>query len=143
MDQKGSPPQPESKTPEPQDPTKVRIEITFDMQTGALQMNSQAPTALVMAVLRRGAQALPQPVPETAEGAPRNVTIEYDLKQGDDGVAIVKSDAAGIITVGIIATAESMVTQNQVMQRITQAAIRSKLSGGAGAGVGLGAGRAS
>lgn len=95
--------------------TKVRIELTYDMLASNLQMKSQSPTVVIAGVLRKAEFVTPKELREKALGAPRVVLIEYDLET--DKIE-VESDASSLIYLGIIVMAHSMMTQNQLLQRM-------------------------
>lgn len=104
------------KTPTPEIKTKVRIELGFNLQTNQLTMTAGGtPAVVVYGVLRLMAAAKPKEIPETAPGAARRVTIEYDLTKD---IGYVESDASAVLHAGIIALAEASIGQNQIMKRL-------------------------
>lgn len=118
------------KTPPAQKPdavpsTKVRIELDFDMASSQLMMKAKAPTVLISAILRRAESAPVTEIPERAPGAPRRVLIDYDL--AGTAQPSVQTDASSIILLGILVMAHSMITQNQVMQRIQAMGARERI----------------
>lgn len=112
-----TPPQPDAAD----NPSKITIELEFNMLTSQCQMRSKAPTVVVLGVLRSAATIKPKEIAETEVGAARRVKIEYDLAT-EKGTA--ESDASPIIYQGILAYAESMITQNQLLQRLQGMAAR-------------------
>lgn len=107
----------ETKTPPTiADSAKVRIELEFDMMTSQLVLRSKSPTVIVAALLRKAETAARTEIPEEKPGGPRRVFIEYDLAKGGD--VSVQTDAADLIYTGMLVIAHSMMTQNQIMQRL-------------------------
>lgn len=125
--------QPEAKTPPPlPNGNKVRIELEYNMLTNNLVMRSGYPTVIVSAVLRNAEVTQPKEIEETAPGAPRRIFIDYDMKTN---TCSVETDAAILIYTGILVMAHSMVTQNQIFQRIQAAQAKSRIVGPGGARV--------
>lgn len=108
------------------DGTRVRIEIETDLLTNQVRMASHSPTVVLMSVLRKAQSAKPKEIPERAVGADRRIMIDYDLAWPEDRLPEVESDASSVLYVGILELAISMVTQNQVLQRIQAAAAKQK-----------------
>jgi hypothetical protein len=63
----------------PEFTTKVRIELTFDLQSSNLQMKSGSPTVVLYGVLRLAGTFAHKEIPESAAGGPRRVLIDYDV----------------------------------------------------------------
>lgn len=80
-----------------------------------MRIQSQAATVILHAVLRRAEQSKAKEIPETEVGAPRRIIIDYDLKAD---TCAVETDASPMVLTGCLAYAHSLITQNQVMQRI-------------------------
>lgn len=105
--------------PTPEKPalvTKFHIELDYDMLSSQLLLRSKAPTVVVLGILELAKPVVPVEIKEKAPGAARRIIIDYDM--AGDGVPVVQSDCSEIIHIGILAMAHSMITQNQIMQRL-------------------------
>ncbi len=111
--EKGSPTLPEPTLPP--DPTRVHIELEYDMLASGLTMKGKHPTVVMAAVLRKAELAKPRQIEETNVAGPRRVIIDYDMK--DDTIR-VQTDAAPLIYLGILVMAHYMITQNQVLKML-------------------------
>lgn len=111
-------PQPQASKPE----TTYRLELDYDMLANNLVMRSRAPTVVVSGILRRAEYTQPETLPE--EGTKRRIIIDYDMATDE---TTVKTDAPTIIFLGILAMAHSMMTQNQVLQRLQGMQAQSKI----------------
>lgn len=104
----------------------VRIEIEYNMQNAGMVIRSRLPTLLLNAVLGKAQQVQPEQIPETGETAPRRIIIEYDMAKPSI-LPDVQTDASELICEGMFIMAFSMITQNQVMQRIQAMAAKSRI----------------
>lgn len=113
------------KPPTPEIKTKVRIELGFNLQTNQLEMKAGGtPAVVVYGILRIMGPVKPKEIPETAEGAARRITIEYDLAKD---LGYVESDASPVLHAGIIAIAEASISQNQIIKRLEANKAREKI----------------
>lgn len=120
MEKTSPPPPAQDQTPKT-DPTKVRIELVYNMLTAQMQMKSGSPTVVIFGVLRRAALERPKELAQADPGAPRRIIIDYDLATDECSVA---SDCSLVIHLGVLELAVSMVGQNQLLQRMQQQAGR-------------------
>lgn len=58
---------------------------------------------------------LPDPQGEQEGGSKITIVLEYDMK---DNSLVMRSKAPTVILFGVLATAQSMITQNQTLQRL-------------------------
>lgn len=126
----GTPTPTEAKTtPQQPDPTKVRIELEYNMLSNNLVMRSKQATVVISAVLRMAEQIPPKEIAEIAPAAPRRIFIDYDMKTSEISI---ETDAAILIYTGMLVMAHSMMTQNQILQRLQAAQARSRIVGPGG-----------
>lgn len=104
--------------------TKVRIELTYDMLSSQLLMKSGWPTVVVAGVLKKAESVTPTEIKEEKLGAPRRVNIDFDM---ETDIIKVESDASPLIYLGILTMAHSMMTQQQVLQRVQAMAAQPRI----------------
>lgn len=101
------------------------IGIEFNATNGGLFLRSKGtPTMMLAGILKKAAKDFAL-VPSTRPDEDKKVFVDvvFDL---ETQVAVIQSNSAEVLVLGALGMAESMITQNQTLQRLQAAGATAK-----------------